>query len=122
MRYEHVAKGAGALVEAPAHFDRKSLRDVDLDVIDVVAVPDRLEHAVGEAQRQQVLHRLAPEVVVDPVDPVLLEDRVQPFVQLVGGGEVGAKGFSVITRASSPILSLPISSTVPCAAFGGSER
>ena len=74
---DHVAEGAGFLVEAAAHLDRERLRDVDLDVVDVVAVPDRLEHAVGEAQREQVLHRLAAEVVVDPEDAALLEDRVQ---------------------------------------------
>ena len=84
-------KAPGLLVEAAAHLDRERLRDVDLDVVDVVAVPDRLEHPVGEAQRQQVLHRLAAEVVVDPVDAALLEDRVQERVQLAGRGEVGAE-------------------------------
>jgi hypothetical protein len=61
-------------------------------MVDVVAVPDRLEHAVGEAQRQQVLHGLAAEVVVDAEDAVLGEDRVQPLVQLPGRSEVGAEG------------------------------
>ena len=73
---DHVAKGAGFLVEAAPHLDRERLRHVDLDVVDVVAVPDRLEHAVGEAQRQQVLHRLAADVVVDAEDLLLLEDGV----------------------------------------------
>ena len=91
MGDDHVAEGAGFLVEAAPHLDRERLRDVDLDVVDVVAVPDRLEHAVGEAQRQQVLHRLAAEVVVDPVDAALVEDRVQARVRASGRGEVGAE-------------------------------
>ena len=92
MRDEHVAEGARVLVERTTHLDRERLRDVDLHVVDVVAVPDRLEHPVGEAERQQVLDRLAPEVVVDPIDPLLLEDRVEALVQLPRGGEVGAEG------------------------------
>jgi len=82
---DHVPEGARLLVEAAAHLDREGLGDVDLHVVDVVAVPDRLEHAVGEAQCQQVLDRLAAEVVIDSVDAVLLEDRVQQLVELLGG-------------------------------------
>ena len=76
VRHDHVAVGAGLLVEAGAVVDRERLGHVDLDVVDVVLVPDRLEHAVGEAQRDQVLDRLAPEEVVDPEDALLLEDAV----------------------------------------------
>ena len=79
---DHVAEGAGFLVEAAAHLDRERLRHVDLDVVDVVAVPDRLEHAVGEAQGQQVLDRLAADVVVDPEDLLLVEDGVDERVEL----------------------------------------
>ena len=88
---DHVAEGAGFLVEAPPHLDRERLRDVDLDVVDVVAVPDRLEHPVGEAHGEQVLHRLAAEVVVDAVDAALLEDAVQRRVERPGRLEVGAE-------------------------------
>ena len=81
VRDDHVAVGAGLLVEAGAVVDRERLRDVDLDVVDVVLVPDRLEHAVGEAQRDQVLDRLAPEEVVDPEDALLVEDAVHELVE-----------------------------------------
>ena len=117
---DHVAEGAGFLVEAAAHLDRERLRDVDLDVVDVVAVPDRLEHPVGEAQRQQVLHRLAAEVVVDPVD-VALARRPSAGRRSARRAEARSvpKGFSVITRAPSPSPSSPICSTV---AGGGVRR
>jgi hypothetical protein len=49
---------AGGLVEADPLGDGERLGDVDLDVVDVVAVPDRLDHAVGEAQREDVLDAL----------------------------------------------------------------
>ena len=42
--------------------------DGHLHVVDVAAVPDRLEDAVGEPERQDVLDGLLPEVVIDAVD------------------------------------------------------
>ena len=54
----------------------------------MLAIPDRLEEGIREAQVHDVLHGLLPEKVVDPVDP-LGEDRREPLVQLAGGGEVG---------------------------------
>ena len=71
MRDDHVAEGARLLVEAGAARDRQRLGHVDLDVVDVVAVPDRLEEAVREAQREDVLDGLLAEEVVDPEDVVL---------------------------------------------------
>ena len=47
--------------------------DRDLHVVDVAAVPDRLEDAVGEAEDEDVLDRLLAQVVVDAVDLVLVE-------------------------------------------------
>ena len=60
-------------------------------MVDVVAVPDRLEHAVREAHREEVLHRLLAEVVVDPEDLRLVEDLVHARVELSRRGEVGAE-------------------------------
>ena len=92
VRHHHVAEGAGRLVEAGALAEPQRLRHVDLDVVDEVAVPDRLEQAVGEAERQDVLRRLLAEEVVDAEDLVLAEDLVQLGVQRHGAREVGAEG------------------------------
>ena len=48
----HVAQHAGGVVVAAAALDVDRLRDVELDVVDVVLVPQRLEHAVAEAEGQ----------------------------------------------------------------------
>ena len=48
-----------------------------------MAVPERLEDGVGEPNRREVLHHLLPEVVVYPVDLLLLQQLRQLAVQLV---------------------------------------
>ncbi len=78
VRHDHVAIGAGLLVEADALAEAQRLRHVDLHVVDEVAVPDRLEQAVGEAEGEDVLRRLLAEEMVDAEDLVLGEDLVQP--------------------------------------------
>ena len=51
-------------------------------MVDVPAVPDRLEHPVRESEGQDVLHGLLAEVVVDAEHLRLVEDRVDDLVQL----------------------------------------
>ena len=62
---------------AGAALDRQLLGHVDLDIVDVPAVPDRLEQAVGEAKREDVLDGLLAEEVVDAEDLGLVESGVQ---------------------------------------------
>ena len=64
----HVAQGAGAVVVAAAVLHAHLLGHRDGHVIDVAAVPDRLEEGIGEAERQDVLHRLLAQVMVDAED------------------------------------------------------
>ena len=91
MVLHDVAEGAGPFVEAASLLDAERLGHGDLDVVDVAAVPERLEDGVGEAQGQDVLDRLLAEVVVDPVDLRLVEGLVQGGVELAGAGQVAAE-------------------------------
>jgi len=70
---DHVAKRAGLLKEPGAALDRQLLGHVNLDVVDVTAVPDRLKQAVGEAEGEDVLDGLLAEEVVDAKDLGLIE-------------------------------------------------
>ena len=88
----HVAKCAGGFVKAAAALDAEGFRGGDLHVVHVVAVPQRLENAVAEAQDQQVLDGIFAEIVVDAVDLLLFEDVEDDLVQFFGGGKVAAKG------------------------------
>ena len=88
----HVAQGAGVLVEAAAGLDAHRLGRRDLDVVDVIAVPERLEDAVGEAQDQDVLHRLLAEEMIDPIDLVLAQDLPDLGIERPRRSEVVAEG------------------------------
>jgi len=74
MVRHHVAQRAGLVVEAAAVTDADLFVDRDLYVVDMIAIPDRFEHAVGEAQHQDVLHGLLAEVMIDPVDLMLIQE------------------------------------------------
>lgn len=64
----------------------------DLHVGDVVLVPLGLEEAVGEAQGDQVLHRLLAQVMVDPVDAAFREEPGDCLVDLAGRLQVMTDG------------------------------
>ncbi len=61
------------LVELAAPLDADRLGRGDLDVVDVLAIPQRLEQAAGKAQRHDVLDRLLAEEMVHPIDLMLLQ-------------------------------------------------
>ena len=65
MGDDHVAIRSGRLVERRTFAEPERLGNVDLHVIDEVAVPDRLEQPVGEAECEDVLRRLLAEEVID---------------------------------------------------------
>src|SRR5204863_143452 len=72
---------AGLLVVGAPRLDAERFGDRDLDLGDVVAVPEGLEDPVGEPQDEDVLHRLFAEVVIDPVDLVLVEHPGEQAVE-----------------------------------------
>ena len=55
-----------------------------------ILVPQGLEHCVGEAQRDQILHRLLAEIMVDPVDAVVAEGLGKLALDLAAGVEIVA--------------------------------
>ena len=87
-----VAQRARLLVEAPAVTHPELFGDGDLHVVDVAPVPDGLEDRVREAEGEDVLDRLLPEVVVDAVHLRLVEGGVHDLVELHGALEVMAVG------------------------------
>ena len=89
---DHVAQRAGLLIVGAAAFDADGFGAGDLDVVDVAAIPERLEDAVAEAEGQDVLDGFLAEVVIDAVDLGFVEDFVEAVAELAGAGEVVAEG------------------------------
>ncbi len=65
----------------------------NLDVVNVVAVPERLDDVVGKAEDHDVLHGLFAEVVVDAVDLFFGKDLFKILVELFRGSQVVAERF-----------------------------
>ncbi len=63
----------------------------DLDVIDIIPVPDRLKEGVGEAEGQDILDRLLAQVMIDAEDLTFIEDFGEVAVQGPGRVEVAAE-------------------------------
>ena len=101
MILHHVAHGAGLVVELAAPFDAELLADRDLHVTDAAAAPQRFEQGVAEAQRQQVLHRLLAQVMIDAVD-LHSRRRSRRRSRLMCSAEARSwpSGFSSTTRAA----------------------
>ena len=93
MVLEHVAYRAGAVVVAAAVFHADGFGGGDFNVVDVVAIPERLEEAVGEAQHEEVLYGFFAEVVVDAVYLVFVEVVVNGAVEVFRGLAVVAEVF-----------------------------
>ena len=91
----------------------------------MAAVPDRLEEAVGEAQREDVLRGLLAEEVVDPEDRVLVEELVEGAVERRAlDARSAPNGFSITSRVRPSTGSPPDPSisTIGSIAEGGTAR
>ena len=88
---DDVAQSADRVVEVAAILNAEALGHRDLDALDVVAVPERLQHRVREAEVEDLLEAHLPEVVVDPVELRLVDVPVQLRGERAGRLEVVAE-------------------------------
>ena len=96
---DDVAERADRVVEVAAILDAEALGHRDLHALDVVPVPDRLEHRVREAQEEELLEAHLPEEVVDAVDLRLVDVLVQLRGERRADSRSCPNGFSTTTRA-----------------------
>ena len=123
MVLHDVADRAGFLVELAAAGHAEFLGHRDLHAGDEVAIPDGLEERVGEAEVQQVLHRLLAEVVIDAEDAGLRERGCSSVAfSSCADARSRPKGFSTTTRAPSMGIVLPRSSMTGGNTLGGIAR
>ena len=106
MVRHHVAERPGRLVEFAALLDAHRLRHGDLHVIDPVAVPDRFEQPIGEAERHDALDRVLSQKMIDPKDLVLVQRAQDAGVQLARRIQVMAE--RLLDHDAAPELRLAV--------------
>ena len=77
MILNHVADGAGLIVECPPALNSKVFRHGDLDALDLVAVPERLQNCILEAEEDHVMHWPFSQIMIDAEDVLLVESAEQ---------------------------------------------
>jgi hypothetical protein len=82
MVLHDVSNNAELVEVSPAALSSEGLLESDLNVIDVVPVPCRVEEGVTESENQQVLHHLFSEVVVNSEELILLPVRLKVGLKL----------------------------------------
>src|ERR1700743_3871127 len=70
-------------------------------MVDEIAVPDRFEQAVGEAEGENVLCRLLAQEMIDAEDLLLIEHFMQLRIERPGAGEVDAE--RLLHDATAPL-------------------
>ncbi len=88
----HIAHRADPVVKGSAAQNAELLRHGDLHAFNVLAIPDRLEKEVGEAEKDHVLNGVLPEIVVDAEDIVFIEDAVNFGVERPRGFDIVTEG------------------------------
>ena len=119
---DDVLRDAGLLEELAAPLDADLLGDGDLHVVDVLAVPERLEEAVREAEDEEVLDRLLAEVVIDAEDLRLGERaaRCESFSSRALARS-WPNGFSMMTRVQGPPVRSAAASATSAGVLAGSR-
>src|SRR5690349_6534607 len=92
MVLNHVADRARLIVKGPSTLDPEVFRHGDLDALDMVAVPERLQERVRKAKEDHVVHRPLPKVMVDAEDRLLVKGCEQDAVEFLRRGQVMSEG------------------------------
>ena len=91
MIRDHIPQGTRRVVIAAALLDAQAFGDGDLDVINVIAIPDRLKDAVAKTKYQNILNRLFAQIMIDAIDLSLLYGTQKIGVQSFGGIQIAAE-------------------------------
>src|SRR6266481_9981212 len=93
MVLNHVANRARLIVEGASALDPEVLRHGDLDALDLVAIPERLQQGIDETKEYHVMHWPLPKVMVDAENGRLVESGQQDPIELPRRRQVMSEGF-----------------------------
>src|SRR5215813_5392779 len=93
MVLHDIAQRSGLLIERAAPLNTDALCRSDLNVIDIIAIPDRLKDSVCKAEDQDILYGLLAEVVIDAENLFLVENLVYLVIQFPGRFQIMSERF-----------------------------
>src|SRR5262249_43746774 len=92
MILNHVADRAGLIIERPPALNSEVFRHGDLHTLDLIAVPERLEERIREAEEHHVMDGSFSQIMIDAEDVLLVESAEQNLVKCLRRGQVVAEG------------------------------
>src|SRR5262247_4311803 len=93
MVLDDVTDRARLLIKSTPPLDAEVLGHGDLHTLDMVAIPERFQERIGEAEEEQVVHRQLSEVMVDAEDRLLVKRAEQRVVELLRRKKIVAERF-----------------------------
>ena len=99
----HIAQSAIVVVISAAFFHADSLGEGDLDIVDVLVVPQRFENHIGETDRRDVLHHLFTQIMIDTEDLIFIKRLAQLRVQCIRRFEIPPERF-LYDQTVEPVL------------------
>src|SRR5437588_8462051 len=90
---DHIAQRTRFFVVARTAADAERFGGGDFDVVNVVAIPDRLEDRIAEAKDEYVLDGLFAEIMINAKDLMLVEHRRDLCVQALRRFEIAPERF-----------------------------
>src|SRR5689334_8514405 len=91
MVLNDIPDGARLVIKGAAALNAEILRHGDLNTLDIVAVPERLEKRIGEPEVQDILNRTLAEVMIDTEYRFLGKGAGQGPVQFLSRDKVPSK-------------------------------
>src|SRR4030095_8164037 len=91
MILDHVADGAGLIIERPPALNPKVFCHGDLYALDLIAIPKRLQQRVLEAEEHHVMHWSFSQIMIDAEDVLFVESAEQNLVKRLRRGKVVAE-------------------------------
>src|SRR5690348_2362070 len=92
MTLNHVSESTRRFIKGGPLLDTEAFGGGDLNVIDIIPIPEWLKDAVPKSHGQKILDRILSQKMINAIDLRLIEDFENRAVELFRGSEVAAKG------------------------------
>src|SRR5262245_7199858 len=81
MTLNHVAQCAGSFIESRTLLNAQRFRNGNLHMIDIIAIPQRLEDSISESEDEKVLYRIFSQVMIDAIHLRFVENAEHDLIK-----------------------------------------